>query len=180
MMFFHQVTFTPDAQDIPKLEKNMYSINAFEYNMSLYTYSYLGYGLMAARKEILTRDSVLLSNEINPKEVVEVRSECVNPIVTTEWSYSGVDYLVRGPVNGSHKLVKTQNFGGGDEDRPIVRFKKCLDIIEAYVSTIPHKPIGLNKHEVYAFSYYFERATEVRNFKIKKLKNTNKTNFSIF
>lgn len=130
--------------------------------MSVYTHSYLGMGLMAARKEILTNG--MNPDNVNQKAVTEVRSECVNPIVTTEWSYGGLNYLVKGPVNGTHKLIKTQNFAGGEVDRPIVNFPECLKIVQKYIGRIKNKPEGLKEHEIYAFSYYFERATEV-NFK---------------
>lgn len=154
-----QVTFQPDSAQTKKLEKHIYSINVFNHNMSLYTHSYLGMGLMAARKAILTYDMNL--EDVDPKLPVEVHSECINPIISTEWSYGGRDYIVKGPINGTYKLVKTQNFAGGDENKPVVRFSECSKIIEKYVGTLVDKPIGLKNHEVYAFSYYFERATEV-------------------
>lgn len=154
-----QVTFSPNAMQEKKLGGHIYSVNIFNHNMSVYTHSYLGLGLMAARKEILTHGLNL--DNINPKNKIEVRSECINPIVSTEWSYGGFNYLVKGPVNGTHKLVKIQNFAGGEIDRPIVNFSECLKIIEKYVGKIKNKPEGLKDHEIYAFSYYFDRATEV-------------------
>lgn len=156
-----QVTFQPDNEQAKQLEKHIYSINVFNRNMSLYTHSYLGMGLMAARKAILTRDVNL--EDVNLKLPVEIHSECVNPIISAEWSYGGRDYVVKGPLNGTYKVVKTQNFAGGDENKPIVRFPECLKIVEKYVATLANKPIGLKDHEVYAFSYYFERATEVKS-----------------
>lgn len=152
-----QVTFQPDDAQAKKLE-DVYSINVFNHNMSLYTRSYLRMGLMAARKAILTHNM----NVTNLKGPIEIHSECINPIVSTEWSYQGRDYRVKGPINGTYKLVKTQNFAGGDENKPIVCFAECLKIIKEYVVTNMEKPIGLKDHEVYAFSYYFDRATEVR------------------
>ncbi|XP_076757379.1 ectonucleoside triphosphate diphosphohydrolase 5-like isoform X1 [Xylocopa sonorina] len=154
-----QVTFSPNAEQEKKLDGHIYSVNIFSHNMSVYTHSYLGMGLMAARKEILTHGMNL--DNVNKKDTIEVRSECVNPIVSSEWSYGGLNYLVKGPVNGTHKLVKTQNFAGGEVDKPIVNFSECLKIIEKYVGMIKNKPEGLKDHEIYAFSYYFDRATEV-------------------
>lgn len=155
-----QITFQPDNVQAKKLEKHVYSINVFNHNMSLYTHSYLGMGLMAARKAILTYNMNL--EDANPKVPIEIHSECINPIISTEWFYHGHNYRVKGPVNGTYKLVKTQNFAGGDENKPVVRFAECLKIIEKYVGTLMERPVGLKDHEVYAFSYYFDRATEVR------------------
>ncbi|XP_076684363.1 ectonucleoside triphosphate diphosphohydrolase NTPase isoform X1 [Andrena cerasifolii] len=154
-----QVTFSPTAAQEKKLDGHIYSVNIFNHNMSVYTHSYLGLGLMAARKAVVTHGMNM--ENVNPKATIEVRSECINPIVSAEWSYGGLDYLVKGPVNGAHRLVKTQNFAGGEVNRPIVNFKECLRIIEKYVGRIKNKPEGLKDHEIYAFSYYFDRATEV-------------------
>ncbi|XP_029675171.1 ectonucleoside triphosphate diphosphohydrolase 5 isoform X1 [Formica exsecta] len=154
-----QITFQPNSNQVKQLEKHVYSINVLNHNMSLYTHSYLGMGLMAARKAILTYDMNL--EVIDLKLPIEIHSECINPIVSTEWSYSGRDYIVKGPINGTYKLIKTQNFAGDNENKPIVRFSECSKIIEKYVNTLTDKPIGLKDHELYAFSYYFERATEV-------------------
>lgn len=155
-----QVTFAPNDSDFSRLEKHVYAINAFGQNMSIYTHSYLGMGLMAARKEILTYG--MDKEKLKTQNAVEIHSECINPIISKEWHYAGQNYLVKGPLKPSHVIVKTQNYAGTDEDRPIVRFAECEKIISDYVSTIDSKPIGLKKHEVCAFSYYFDRATEVR------------------
>ncbi|XP_012278493.1 ectonucleoside triphosphate diphosphohydrolase 5 isoform X2 [Orussus abietinus] len=154
-----QITFAPAEEHIKREKRHIYSINAFSHNMSVYTHSYLGMGLMAARKEILTYN--ISQEELNNHDLVEVRSECVNPIVSTEWNYGGHNYLVKGPINGMHKIVKTQNFAGTDEDRPVVRFPECLKIVKSYIEKIKEKPLNLKSHDIYAFSYYFDRATEV-------------------
>lgn len=154
-----QITFMLDKTQSKEFKQHVYAINAFSYNMSLYTQSYLDMGLMAARKEILTHGTNI-KNTTN-KDAIMIRSECINPIVSTQWSYGGKNYVVKGPVNGTYKTVKTQNFAGGDENRPIVKFSECLKVIETYVNKVIKKPVGLNSQEVYAFSYYFDRATEV-------------------
>lgn len=156
-----QVTFIPDDDAVKKLDKYVYNINALNHNMSLYTHSYLGMGLMYARKAIITAEMDEKDLESSKDQLIVVRSKCINPIVSRQWTYSSKNYLVKGPINETHKTVKTQNFAGAVEDRPIVNFTECRKIVDNYVNTIVDKPLGLNKHEIYAFSYYFERATEV-------------------
>ncbi|KAK0096013.1 hypothetical protein PV326_006766 [Microctonus aethiopoides] len=153
-----QITYVPNEQERHQLQKHVHEINVFNQNMSLYTYSHLGMGLMAARKAILTSDIDL--EQLDTTSTVEIRSECINPIVTSAWSYGGIDYLVKGPVNGSHIIVKASNYGGTDENRPIVKFSDCMKIVKKYTDTIKEKPVGLNKHDIYTVSYYFDRAAE--------------------
>lgn len=153
-----QVTFAPDEENIKELNDYIYNISAFNHNMSIYTHSYLGMGLMAARKGILVPDSATK----NENGIVEIRSECINPFITTTWNYGGQEYLIMGPVKGATKVFKNQNYAGGEDKRPIVKFQECLNLVENYTNTIKNKPVGLNKHQIYAFSYYFDRATEVR------------------
>lgn len=154
-----QITYAPNEQDLKALDKHVYNIKAFNNNMSIYTHSHLGMGLMAARKAILTYDMDL--DQFDKMSIIEVRSECINPIISKDWHYGGLDFLVKGPANGSHKTVKTLNYAGADEYRPVVRFLECTKIIKKFTDTIKERPIGLNKHEIYSVSYYFDRATEV-------------------
>ncbi|XP_051157766.1 ectonucleoside triphosphate diphosphohydrolase 5 isoform X1 [Leptopilina boulardi] len=152
-----QVTFAPDEENVKELNDNIYNISALNHNMSIYTHSYLGMGLMAARKGILVPESAAK----NENGIIEIRSECINPFIKTTWNYGGQEYHIMGPVKGATKVFKNQNYASGEDKRPIVKFQDCLKLVENYTSTIKNKPIGLNKHEIYAFSYYFDRATEI-------------------
>lgn len=151
-------------------KKNIYDIKAFDQNMSVFTNSYLGMGLNAARKAILTHPDNYknINNKPNidklSSNVIELHSECINPIISSEeWNYGGKKYLVNGALNASRKLVKSENFVQTDEDIPIVRFPMCLEIIKKVVkNAIPEQPPNLADREICAFSYYFERAVEVR------------------
>lgn len=121
--------------------------------ISVYTHSYLGLGLMAARKEILT-----VAQEGN----TSVISECVNPIIKNrKWTYGGTDYLVSGLQSG----YPTSKVLGGQfltaEEVPIVNFDKCSGIIRKYVESRAQPPEELPLKTIFAFSYYFDRATEV-------------------
>lgn len=160
------MTFIPDEENAVKLEKDIHSISAFNHNMSIYTHSYLKMGLMAARKEILT----LGKDKRNETAPVEIQSECINPIVSQEWTYAGQNYIVKGPKSGAYKFIKAKTSNDVDEDIPIIRFEKCKNIVKDYVSNITDKPHGLSSHKIYAFSYYFNRSTEV-NFGLKSVFN---------
>ncbi|XP_015110499.1 ectonucleoside triphosphate diphosphohydrolase 5 [Diachasma alloeum] len=153
-----QVTYVPDEEDLRKLDNHIYTINAFSHNLSLYTHSYLGMGVLAARRAILTLD--LNAEETDVPGIIQVKSECINPIIATEWSYGGRNYMVKGPVNGSYKIVKTQNYAGADEKRPIVRVEDCKNLVKKFVSGAEDRPVGLRKRDIYGISYYFDRATE--------------------
>ena len=170
-----QVTFaiTPEmsqkqSKELSMHNRNIYNIKAFDRNVSVFTQSFLGLGLMAAREAILTHadnnDNKMNNQEsVLSSESIELHAECINPIISkVEWIYGGKKYLVNGPKNGAHTIIKTQNVAGSDEDRPIVRFTECLEIIKKIVNlTIPHDLPDLTKHDLYAFSYYFEKAAEV-------------------
>ncbi|KAL7304164.1 hypothetical protein TKK_0003462 [Trichogramma kaykai] len=168
-----QVTFaiTPkmienQSKELEMHKKNIYNINALDRNISILTQSFLGMGLMAARKSILTH-SDNNPNKTAPENVdsdsIKLHSECINPIISgAEWNYGGKKYKIYGPVNGDHKIVKSQINSNIEEDRPIVRFPTCLGIIKKVVNdAIPHDLPVLSEHEIYAFSYYYDRATEV-------------------
>ncbi|XP_069684351.1 ectonucleoside triphosphate diphosphohydrolase 5 isoform X2 [Periplaneta americana] len=147
-----QITFAPTDQVTLK-ETNpefLHHISAFHHNLTVYTKSYLGLGLMAARKEILSVG--------NPKDAKTLKSECINPIIKTEWTYAGVTYTVMGPEKPAYKEIKADR--NVKEKYPVVRFDECLKIINTYVNNKVDKPKELNRKTVSAFSYYYDRATE--------------------
>lgn len=148
-----QITFVPTEEETLKHTKPEYlhHITAFHHNLSVYTNSYLGLGLMAARKEILTTGN---------KDSVNLRSECINPIISdANFKYAGVEYKISGPEKPSFKIIKaTANVVG--EKRPIVNFTICSQLIKNYVAHKVDRPAELNNKEINAFSYYFDRATE--------------------
>ncbi|XP_021913733.1 ectonucleoside triphosphate diphosphohydrolase 5 isoform X1 [Zootermopsis nevadensis] len=147
-----QVTFMPTDQatlDETKPEF-LHHISAFHHNVTVYAQSYLGLGLMAARKEILSVGNV--------QDSTTLRSKCINPIINTKWSYGGVTYAVMGPEKPHYKEVKADR--SVKEKYPIVKFEECLKIISAYVNKKVDKPKELNQKTISAFSYYYDRATE--------------------
>lgn len=119
----------------------------------VYTQSYLGLGLMAARKEIVT---------VGQPNRTSVTSECVNPLVRKQkYSYGGVDYFVSGLQEGYPTVREAEDAIKVGEERPIVSFEKCGEIVARYVSSKVKAPAELTTKRIYTFSYYFDRATDV-------------------
>nr|CAD7590673.1 unnamed protein product [Timema genevievae] len=150
----NQITFAPSDEATIKHSNPefLHRISVFHNNLTVYTHSYLGLGLMAARKEVLSVG--------NPDNALVLRSECINPIITgKEWTYNKITYTVKGPENPEYKTIKG-NANSEAQKRPIVRFTECTKIVKQYVGTKVDKPAELNLKEINAFSYYFDRATE--------------------
>ncbi|XP_017772099.1 PREDICTED: ectonucleoside triphosphate diphosphohydrolase 5 isoform X2 [Nicrophorus vespilloides] len=121
----------------------------------VYTNSYLGLGLMAARKEIITVNSV-------SKEETRVMSPCVNPVIKNrKFHYGGVDYFVSGlQENYPTKSYPETPIEVG-QNIPIVDYNTCSEVIKKYVLSKVKPPAELSTKKVFAFSYYFDRAAEV-------------------
>ncbi|KAJ9596472.1 hypothetical protein L9F63_012511, partial [Diploptera punctata] len=145
-----QITFAPTDEETLKQTSPefLHRISAFHHNITVYTKSYLGLGLMAARKQILSVG--------NTKDAKTLRSECINPIIKKDWTYAGVTYTVMGPEKPAYKADKNMKNGG----YPVVRFKECHKIINDYVNQKVDKPKELNDKIISAFSYYYDRATD--------------------
>lgn len=109
---------------------------------------------MAARKEIITVKS--------DGKATNIISECVNPVVKEKkFIYGGVEYKVSG-LQSNYPTSKQlgDSFSEG-ADIPIVNFKKCAEIVTNYVRSKAEPPAELVSKRIFAFSYYFDRATEV-------------------
>lgn len=120
--------------------------------LPVYTHSYLGLGLMAARKAIIT---------LNQTNKTKVESECVNTLVKDrKFHYSGVDYYVSGPTDYLTTIIPGDHITVPAEI-PIVDFTQCSKDMEDYVKSIAKPPVELPEKKIYAFSYYFDRAAEV-------------------
>ncbi|KAL3267460.1 hypothetical protein HHI36_011583 [Cryptolaemus montrouzieri] len=122
-------------------------------NIPVYTHSFLGLGLKAARKKILTHGQ---------KDSKNITSECVNHIITgRKFKYGNEIYYVSGPkVNFSTMNSKGQNEFWVDEEIPIVNMEKCNSIIKDFVLQNSKPPEELPNKVIFAFSYYFDRAAE--------------------
>lgn len=118
----------------------------------VYTHSYLGLGLMAARKEVIT---------FNQGREINVTSECVNPIVRNrKFRFGGEEFF----VSGLQEKYPTLKIPGDSitvgEIVPIVDFKACSNIIINYVKSKANPPEELPQKQIFAFSYYFDRAAD--------------------
>lgn len=119
----------------------------------VFTHSYLGLGLMAVRKEVIT---------VQQPDKTTVISECVNPIIKNQkYTYGGVTYLVSGLQEGYPTLKVDGNDVKVGEEIPIVDFEKCSKIVSNYVNSKANAPVELTSKQVYAFSYFFDRAVDV-------------------
>lgn len=147
-----QITFVPVEGDTVNTTPADYltTISLLHKNLDLYTHSYLGLGLMAARKAILLQHQ--------GKDGV-IRSPCVNPIVDYQWTYGGETYTVRGPEVPKYQEVRGQA-GRLSENRPIADYKECVKTCISVMQGQVHAPKELKTREVIAFSYFFDRATE--------------------
>lgn len=113
-------------------------------SIPVYTQSYLGLGLMAARKAILTHQ--------HSENATNLISACVNPFISgKKWSYGGVEYTVSGAAN------KNQ----ANSNNPKVDFEECETIISHYIYLKAIPLPELDTKIVNAFSYYYDRAVEV-------------------
>lgn len=139
-----QVTFAPTTPSTLKQTDYIHNVQAVKGTIPVYTHSYLGLGLMAARKEILTYR--------HESETKNLSSLCVNPFISNKkFHYSGVDYY----VSGDDKYATVR----GDAD-PVVNFDDCTKIIIDYVYSKVIPLQELHTKQINAFSYYFDRATE--------------------
>uniref|UniRef100_G3PGK9 nucleoside diphosphate phosphatase n=1 Tax=Gasterosteus aculeatus aculeatus TaxID=481459 RepID=G3PGK9_GASAC len=135
-----QITFLPNQR------KTIESVPAADYvarfgisntSFELYTYSYLGNGLMAARLATL---GALGAEGL---EWRVFRSSCLPKKFKGEWSFGELTYRVSGDPEG---------FAG---------YKLCYQEVLKAVKGIIHQPYKLEDSNVfYAFSYYFDRAVD--------------------
>lgn len=145
-----QVTFaSTDTEQIPIYKKHIHEVNTLNSRINVFTNSYLGLGLMAARHAVFTDGA-------RPNQI-EIETECVNPIIQNRtWIYNNVAYRVSGKVSSSIGQDDTTT-----DLYPTVNFNRCLDLVKSKtMPLVKPKPFTLKHHTIAAFSYYFERAIE--------------------
>ena len=138
-----QITFAPRDQQTIDSSPNHFLIqrDILGRQELLYTHSYLGYGLMAARQALLLRalDRSQSKLRFAPHDHVNVSHPCFQSGQTRSWNFQYVTYSVTGT--------------GGD----------CYNFVHDYFvqkSTI-QPALELNDREIYAVSYYYDRMADV-------------------
>jgi ectonucleoside triphosphate diphosphohydrolase 5/6 len=130
--------------------EDIQNISLFHQHVPLYTHSYLGLGLQSVRK------SVLSHNQSDPNSVI-LKSACVNPKVSREWTHGGVTYTIQGIPNNKFQKVQYDGFA---RKEPVADWDECYKTIVKIIeekNTV--KSRDLNR-QIVVFSYFTERAAE--------------------
>ena len=165
-----QVTFTPiiDEYMIPSASGADFVIKKRIGNeiVKLYTHSYLGYGLMSARKAILRMaiDESGIADDNNVENIpennsselppatnhVHVNHPCfksvINPLNHDDeviWTFEGVTYHINSSSDGDCSSYASKYILGSSAS------ERAID-----------NPRELNVRDIYAISYYYDRAVD--------------------
>uniref|UniRef100_A0A8C8FV75 nucleoside diphosphate phosphatase n=1 Tax=Oncorhynchus tshawytscha TaxID=74940 RepID=A0A8C8FV75_ONCTS len=129
-----QITFLPKSKKTVFTAPASYiaNINMFNNTLQLYTHSYLGNGLVAARLATL---GALGADGLEWKVFT---SSCLPKKFREDWTFGGITYKV--------------SYAG---------YKLCYYEVMRVVKGIVHQPFEIKGSSIfYAFSYYFDRAVE--------------------
>ncbi|XP_017567265.1 ectonucleoside triphosphate diphosphohydrolase 5 [Pygocentrus nattereri] len=134
-----QITFLPKSKKtvISAPPSYIARIDMFNSTYELYTHSYLGNGLIAARLATL---GALGADGLDWKVFT---SSCLPKKFREDWTFGGLTYKVSGIPDG---------YAG---------YKLCYHEVMRVVKGIIHQPFEVKGNSVfYAFSYYYDRAVE--------------------
>ncbi|KAJ8269960.1 hypothetical protein GJAV_G00108710 [Gymnothorax javanicus] len=134
-----QITFLPKSKKTIDVAPEDYiaTFDMFNATYKLYTHSYLGNGLKAARLATLGA----LGAEGLQWRVFS--SSCLPKKYKEDWTFGGITYKVSGVDDGSSG------------------FKRCYEEVQKVVKGVVHQPVELKAGSVfYAFSYYYDRAVD--------------------
>ncbi|CAG9762305.1 unnamed protein product [Ceutorhynchus assimilis] len=149
-----QVTFAAVTPSSLQDKENIHQATSPSGSIPVFTHSYLGLGLMAGRKAVISNGQ---------GDSVNITCKCVNPVVKNKkFHYHGTDYYVSGLQEGysTSKTVETEHVG---EEIPVVDVTECSKIIQDYVEDISSKlrpPEELPLKAIFAFSYYYDKASQ--------------------
>ncbi|CAJ0940808.1 unnamed protein product [Ranitomeya imitator] len=108
----------------------------FNSTYRLYTHSYLGLGLKAARLAVLGASA----SAAQQKQMF--RSHCFQPDLDAEWTFAGITYRYGGQSDG------------------LVGFDSCYSEVQRILQGKFHHVDELQSRRFYAFSYYYDRAVD--------------------
>ncbi|KAJ8274882.1 hypothetical protein COCON_G00095070 [Conger conger] len=134
-----QITFLPKSKKTIEVAPADYvaKFDMFNTTYKLYTHSYLGNGLKAARLATL---GALGAEGLQWRVFT---SSCLPKKFSTNWTFGGITYQVSGVEAGTSG------------------FKLCYEEVLKVVKGVVHQPMELKGDSVfYAFSYYFDRAVD--------------------
>ncbi|KAG5846958.1 hypothetical protein ANANG_G00120480 [Anguilla anguilla] len=134
-----QITFLPKSEKTIEAAPADYiaKFDMFNTTYQLYTHSYLGNGLKAARLATL---GALGAEGLQWRVFT---SSCLPKKFSENWTFGGITYKVSGVEAGSSG------------------YKHCYEEVLKVVKGIVHQPMELRGNSVfYAFSYYFDRAVD--------------------
>uniref|UniRef100_A0A6M2DF99 nucleoside diphosphate phosphatase n=1 Tax=Xenopsylla cheopis TaxID=163159 RepID=A0A6M2DF99_XENCH len=136
----NQVTFAPPLSHLEKgtYGSHLMTVPSFKGNITVFTHSYLGLGLKAARYAVFTK---------NNGDSKSLSSPCINPIIKSKpWVYGNIEYSISGTTLESNKLE--------------VDWPKCRKLLaDTLLPLVDPKPTGLEVQDIAAFSYFFDRTT---------------------
>ncbi|NXG53101.1 ENTP6 diphosphohydrolase, partial [Psilopogon haemacephalus] len=135
-----QITFLPRTEATLQTSPagHTTSFQMFNHTYKLYSYSYLGLGLMSARLAILG------GVEGKPLgEGEELVSPCLPPGFKSEWQHAEIVYKIKGQKAGE----------------PL--YESCSNKVAKMLYKKVHKAEEVKDLDFYTFSYYYDRAAEV-------------------
>ncbi|NWI48902.1 ENTP6 diphosphohydrolase, partial [Calyptomena viridis] len=133
-----QITFLPRTEETLQTSPagHTTSFQMFNHTYKLYSYSYLGLGLMSARLAILG------GVEGKPSEEEELVSPCLPPGFKSEWQHAEIVYKIKGQKAGE----------------PL--YESCSNKVAKMLYKKVHKAKEVKDLDFYTFSYYYDRAAE--------------------
>ncbi|XP_041469600.1 ectonucleoside triphosphate diphosphohydrolase 5-like isoform X1 [Lytechinus variegatus] len=149
-----QVTFLPRNEETLSHQIHNTNIKTYPFlhhQYKLYTKSFLGLGLKAARLEILKREKenpiFVGSSDTDQLSAgsEEFTSACLPPFTSGTWDFGGNMYSV------SSSNIHSENI-----------YENCLSVVKAFIEDTVIVPTEMQESSsFYALSYFWERAAEI-------------------
>lgn len=142
-----QITFAPSkpVSGIDGRKHFKHNVTVMGRNFNVYSHSYLGLGLQAARKAILALENPDLDDEEGRSKVVT--SSCMTTATPKKWAFQGQEYTItKGDEESSSSSSRSA-------------FDRCRLTVTKILSDI-HRPSELSQRRIAAFSYFFDLAQE--------------------